>query len=542
MPRPTTTRQMAVPTPPRSPQVPIPHDESGTRHEYYELVLHSIGEGVHGLDAEGQITFVNQSAATMLGWTPQDLLGKQQHALIHHSRANGTPYPDSECPILAAVREGRVVRRDGEVFWRKDGSSFPVDYIATPIRQDGVTIGAVVAFRDVTDRQRAARQLSLEQARRSEGERLMQELQRVLMQVPAAVCTTRGPDHIIESANLLYQQLVGQRNLIGRTKREVFPESSDDFTEVLDRVYTSGEPYAGNEVRRVWDRGSGALEEGFVNFVYQPLRDPSGTVYGVMCHFVDVTELVRSRGLAEAHAEELDRVTQSLSRINRELDQFAYVASHDLKAPLRGIASLASWIEDDLGPKLGDESRQHLALLRSRVTRMETLIDGLLQYSRAGRVRNRIETVDVAELLHEAIEMLTPPRQAVIEIAAGMPTLDTERVPLLQVFQNLLGNAIKHSGRPDVTIRVSVRDDGDCYEFSVSDNGVGIPPQFHSKVWEMFQTLQPRDKVEGAGLGLALVKKNVENRGGRTWLESDGRDGATFYFLWPKRIEQDSQE
>jgi PAS domain S-box-containing protein len=527
---------------PRSPQVPVPHYESATRHDYYELILQSIGEGVHGLDAEGRITFVNQSAAAMLGWTQQDLLGQQQHALIHHSRANGSPYPESECPILAALRERRVFRQDGDVFWRKDGSSFPVDYIATPICQDGIAVGAVVAFRDVTDRQRALRQLALEQARRSEGERMSQELQRVFMQVPAAVCTTRGPDHVIETANARYQQLVGQRHLVGRPKREVLPESSGDFMGILDQVYRSGEPYAGNEVKRVWDRGTGVPEEGFVNFVYQPLREINGAVYGVICHFVDVTELVRSRGLVEAHAEELDRVTQSLSRINRELDQFAYVASHDLKAPLRGIASLASWIEDDLGSKLGDESRQHLNLLRSRVIRMETLIDGLLQYSRAGRMRNRIETVDVADLLREVVEMLSPPPQAVIEIAPGMPIFDTERVPLLQVFQNLLGNAIKHSGRPDVTVRVSVRDDGDCYEFSIKDDGVGIPPQFHSKVWEMFQTLQPRDKVEGAGMGLALVKKNVENRDGRAWLESDGRNGATFYFSWPKHMEQDSKE
>jgi signal transduction histidine kinase len=110
------------------------------------------------------------------------------------------------------------------------------------------------------------------------------------------------------------------------------------------------------------------------------------------------------------------------------------------------------------------------------------------------------------------------------------------------VFQNLVGNAIKHADRPDVTVTVSVRDEDDYYEFSVSDNGAGIPPQFHSKVWEMFQTLQPRDRVEGAGMGLALVKKNVERRGGRAWLESEGAGGATFRFLWPKHLEPDSNE
>ena len=505
----------------------------------YELILRSIGEGVHVLDVEGRVTFVNPSAARMLGFDAKELLGRDQHSLIHHSRLDGTPYASAECPILAAMRDGSVRRQDGDVFWRKDGTSFPVDYIATPIDRDGAVIGAVVAFRDVTERRQAARQLALEQARRSEGERLSHELQRVFMQVPAAVCTTRGPDHIIESANARYQQFVGNRNLIGRSEREAFPESSNGFADLLDRVYATGEAYAGNEVPRVWDRGSGTPEEGFVNFVYQPLRDPNGAVYGIMSHIVDVTELVRSRRLVEDSADELQRLTQSLSRINRELDQFAYVASHDLKAPLRAIASLATWIEDDLGPKLGAESQQHLALLRSRVNRMEALIDGLLQYSRAGRVRNRIETVGVADLMKEVVEMLGPPPEASIEIGPGMPTLDTERLPLQQVFLNLLGNALKHSGRLDTHVSVRVRDDGDFYEFTVEDNGPGIPREFHNKIWEIFQTLQPRDKVEGAGMGLALVKKNVESRGGRTWVESHDAQGARFCFLWPKHLEEE---
>jgi nitrogen-specific signal transduction histidine kinase/PAS domain-containing protein len=434
-----------------------------------------------------------------------------------------------------------VFRQDNEVFWRRDGTSVPVDYIATPIRQDGMIVGAVLAFRDVSDRQRVTRQLALEQARRSEGERLARELQRVFMQVPAAVCTTRGPDHIIESANARYQQLVGHDHLVGKSKREIFADPADaaGILDILDGVFATGKPYVGNEVRRVWDRGTGEPEEGYVNVVYEPLRDPGGVVYGIMSHLVDVTELVRSRRLLEEHAAELDRLTQSLSRINRELDQFAYIASHDLKAPLRGIASLASWIEEDLGSKLGAESRQHMALLRSRVNRMETLIDGLLQYSRAGRVRNRIESVDVRTLLDEVIEMVSAPTGVVIRVGPDMPTLDTERLPLQQTFLNLIGNALKHGGRPDVEVNVTVRQAGEFFEFAVADNGPGIPKQFHGKVWEMFQTLQPRDSVEGAGIGLALVKKNVENRGGRAWLESDGSHGSIFHFLWPKHLEQD---
>jgi signal transduction histidine kinase len=376
----------------------------------------------------------------------------------------------------------------------------------------------------------------------SEEERIRRELHRILMQVPAGVCITRGPNHVIENANLLYQQMTGGRDLVGRTAREAFPElATQGFFELLDQVFTTGEPHTGTEVRVVWDRaGDGSLQEGFVNHAYQPLTGQNGGVYGILLHVVDVTELVRSRRLVEGHAEDLFRATQSLTRINRELDQFAYVASHDLKAPLRGIASLAQWIEDDLGEKLSTEDRKHLALLRSRTERMDALIDGLLQYSRAGRVRNRVETVDVGKLSIEVIDMLSPPTEAIITIAGDLPVLETEKLPLQQVLLNLVSNSIKHSGRRDTSVSIAAHDDGEFFEFTVQDNGVGIPRQFHHRVWEIFQTLQPRDKVEGAGIGLALVKKNVEARGGRAWLESTESEGTTVHFLWPKRIEEEA--
>lgn len=504
----------------------------------YELILRSIGEGVHVLDADGRITFVNPSASEMLGFPPQELVGQDQHTLIHHTRLDGSSYASADCPILAALRDGGVRRQDNEIFWRKDGTSFPVDYIATPIQRNDAVIGAVVAFRDVTERQRTARALALEQQRRSEGERLSRELQRVFMQVPAAVCITRGPDHIIEAANLRYQELVGRKQVVGTSKREVFADAPTGAVDILDRVYATGEPYIGSEVRRVWDRGAGVPQEGFVNVVYQPLRREDESVYGILALVIDVTELVQSRRLVEAHAEELNRASQSLSRINRELDQFAYIASHDLKAPLRGIASLATWIQEDVGPKLTDESRQHLGLLHSRIVRMEALIDGLLQYSRAGRVRGRVEEVKVGDLVKEVVDLFNPPAEATIEIAPDLPTLHTERLPLQQVFSNLIGNALKHAGRVDTVVRIGVEDAGAFYEFSVTDNGQGIPPAFHGKVWEIFQTLQPRDKVEGAGIGLALVKKTVESRGGAVSLDSDESRGAQFRFSWPKHDDE----
>jgi signal transduction histidine kinase len=177
-----------------------------------------------------------------------------------------------------------------------------------------------------------------------------------------------------------------------------------------------------------------------------------------------------------------------------------------------------------------------MRLLKGRVTRMEGLIDGILAYSRAGRVRERIDAVDVGTLLTETVELLAPPESMRIVIAPDMPTIQSERTPLQQVFINLIGNAIKYSGREDATIAVRVEPDGEsCYRFTVEDNGVGIAPQYHDKVWEIFQVLAPRDKVEGTGIGLSVVRKLVETRGGRTWLESQPKQGTAFHFTWPKR-------
>lgn len=502
-------------------------------------ILESTSEGVHCLDREGRIIFVNPAACQMLGWSRDELLGKVQHATIHHSHATGEALPPVECEIVAALRDGCIHHRDDEVFWRKDGTSFPVDYLASPILENEAVVGLVVAFRDLTERrngeEHAARSLSLERTARIEAERLTDEVQRVLMQVPAAICITHGPDHVIRSANTLYRQLVGNRQLDSLRIRDAFPElEGQGMFELLDRVYATGDPHVGKEVRVVWGRDSEEPEEGFVDRVYQPLRDQENRIYGIMMHVSDVTEHVHASRSVEQRGEQVAQMASAVARINRELDQFAYVASHDLKAPLRGIASLAHWIEEDLGNKLGEEGRRYLHLLHTRVRRMEALIEGILEYSRAGRIQAKVEVVDVTVLVAECVELLNPPPTSSVTTEPAMPTFETERVPLQQVLLNLIGNALKHSRRPDTIVRIRVADDGDFYLFSVTDNGPGIPPEYHDKIWEIFQTLEPRDRVEGTGIGLALVKKTVENRRGRIWMETHEGIGTTFSFLWPK--------
>ena len=233
---------------------------------------------------------------------------------------------------------------------------------------------------------------------------------------------------------------------------------------------------------------------------------------------------------------------QDLERSNRDLDQFAYVASHDLKAPLRAIATLSGWIEEDLADKLSESGKEQLELLRSRVQRMDSLIEGVLRYSRVGRMGTEGEQVDVAELLRELVEMLDPPAGFEVEISSGMPVLQTKRLRLGQVFSNLINNAIKYHHRDEGKIVVGVEEDASgFYAFFVADDGPGIPPQHHEKVFMMFQTLQPRDEVESTGLGLSLVKKLVEEEGGEVTLDSEEGHGATFRFTWPAMAPADAQ-
>jgi len=226
--------------------------------------------------------------------------------------------------------------------------------------------------------------------------------------------------------------------------------------------------------------------------------------------------------------------TAEAERHAKELEQFAYVTSHDLKAPLRGIANLAAWLEEDLREKLTETTREQLELLRDRVLRMNALIEGLLDYSRIGKAAQSMTSVDTGELLAEIIDSLSPPDGITIDVAANMPTLHTDRLHLYQVFSNLISNSIKHRKDEQGHTAVTVQERGEYYEFTVTDDGPGIPPEYHDKVFMMFQTLAVHDYGSNTGIGLALVKKIVQEHGGSITLESAEGTGATFRFTWPK--------
>ncbi|HTW92860.1 MAG TPA: ATP-binding protein [bacterium] len=243
------------------------------------------------------------------------------------------------------------------------------------------------------------------------------------------------------------------------------------------------------------------------------------------------------RGALDARKRAEERQAQLLKQVeaaNQELADFAHVVSHDLKAPLRAIDSLAKWLAADYEEKFDDDGRKQLDLLLGRVKRMHDLIDGILQYSRAGRTREQVVEVDTAELVPEVIDLLSPPPHIRVAIKTRLPKVNIERTRISQVLQNLLSNAIKYMDKPEGLIEVGCTEEGGFWKFFVRDNGPGIEEKDRDRVFQLFQTLKPRDQSDSTGVGLAVVKKSVELYGGRVWIESQVGKGSTFYFTLPK--------
>ncbi len=228
---------------------------------------------------------------------------------------------------------------------------------------------------------------------------------------------------------------------------------------------------------------------------------------------------------------------RKVAQINEELTHFAYVVSHDLKAPLRGIKLITEWLCADYSDKLGDDAKEQLDLLQSRVARMHNLIDGILQYSRIGRVQQEREDVDLSQLIPVLIDGIAPPEHVRVIVEPGLPVVVCEKTRISQVFQNLLSNAVKFMDKPAGEIRVGCVEDGEFWRFSVSDNGPGIEQKYFDRIFHLFQTLASRDEFESTGIGLALVKKIVEMYGGRVWIESQVGQGSTFLFTLPRSRE-----
>ena len=384
-------------------------------------------------------------------------------------------------------------------------------------------MGILVQGQDVTEvRRQEAQKRQVEAALRSSEERyrsIFESLDDGFCIIEVLFDDHGKPvDYRFLEANKAFVRHTGLEGAVGRTIRDFVPNHDEHWFQVYGKVVTTGEPLQ-------YEDEAAAMGRWF-EVLASRVEPPELRQVAVV--FKDISARKKSE-------QQREHLIAELAKSNAALDQFAYITSHDLKAPLRGIASLASWIEDDLGDTASDETKQNLHLMRGRVQRLESLINGILNYSSAGRRKNAPETVDVAAMLREAVELLALPPTASVTIGDAMPTLEVERVPFQQVFMNLIGNAVKYAQRPDPSVRVEVSDEEAFYHFTVSDNGPGIAPEFHERIWGLFQKLEARSDVEGTGIGLSVVKKIIESRGGKTWVESQLGQGATFHVLWPRR-------
>lgn len=473
------------------------------RHQH-ELIFKSVADGLHVLNPDGSISMANLAGERMLGYTPGELLGRAAHATIHHHRADGSAHPVEECPIYATLRDGCVRKVDSDVFWRKDGTSFPVEYSVSAVRDEhGACAGAIVVFRDLT-RRRAAE---------NEAARLA-----AIVTSSEDAIISKTLDGLITSWNKSAERLFGytEAEMLGTPMMRLFPaDRFDEESKILTRV-GSGERIEHFETVRLKKDGTPIQVAATIS----PILDGAGRIIGVSKIVRDITQQ--------------KVLVKEIENANRELKDFAYIVSHDLKAPLRGIGSLASWLATDYGDRLDDTGREHLQLMTGRVKRLNALIDGILTYSRAGRSREELAVVDLDPLVRNVIEMLAPPPYIRVTVENPLPTIRFEPTKAQQLFQNLLSNAIKYMDKPAGTITVSSVATDQGWHFSVTDNGPGIEEKYYDRIFQLFQTLAPRDQVEGTGVGLALVKKIVELEGGRIWVESKLKAGSTFHFTLPR--------
>lgn len=312
-------------------------------------------------------------------------------------------------------------------------------------------------------------------------------------------------------------------DIIGKTVFILAPGADADLVaEIRDRIYRNEEIQHYETVHR---RKDGSRVDISLNI--SPVFDDAGKMTGILMIARDIGE----RKKAE---RKIEKQKHRLEAINKELNDFAYIISHDLKAPLRGISFVADWMFEDYADKLDEEGKENLNLLKGRARRMSQLIDGVLSYSRVEGKKEVPEPVDLNILVAGVIDLLAPPPHITITVDGPLPVVVCGPVKMSQVFQNLLSNAIRYMDKERGEIIVGCRDDGDKWCFWVRDNGPGIEEAHFEKIFQIFQTLAPRDKVESTGVGLTIVKKIVQLYGGDIWLESELGRGTTFYFSLPK--------
>jgi PAS domain S-box-containing protein len=363
---------------------------------------------------------------------------------------------------------------------------------------------------DITDRKRA--------------EEVQQRMAALVESADDAILT-KGLDGIIRSWNPGAERLLGYRadEIIGQPiSRLLPPDRQDEELMILDQLRKGKRVSHFETVRR---RRDGSLVD--VSLTISPMFDHSGIVAGASKIMRDISERKRA-------GDELRRSNEDLARKNQDLDEFVYTASHDLRAPLTGVGTVAQWILDDDGA-ISAESRARLVLIQGRIERMKRLLDDIRDYARADELAEQSGTLlTAAVLVAEVAATSYVPAGFSIRCDPSLEEVYVNRVPIELVLHNLINNAIKHHDREMGVVTVSVESGGPRLRFSVIDDGPGIPQAYREAAFEMFKTLKPRDEVEGSGMGLALVRKIVGRLGGKCGIEEPSGRGTKVWFDWPR--------
>lgn len=503
-------------------RLPLPVEPRDERNAVLEmqLLLAETGIGTFAYDGKTNTFTLDRVCREMF-----DIADDEE---LNMDRMRERIHPDDVLAYWEAVAESlrtghfshsyRIVRKDGTVrFISGRGRSAPGSPgVAPSVR--GVCI-------DITDR------VELE-SRLRDTESQMQEL---ADGVPG-LFSFIDCDYRVRFMSSQY------RSIFDRTREQLVNTHIADIvgqTAFQSRKARYDAALAGQTVQHEASRTMPDGREVYFHITHLPHHNEQGQIQGVLTLAIDITE---RREMEEA----LQRQREELVRSNQDLEQFAYVASHDLKAPLRAIEVLVQWLDEDLRDYEGGEVQENLGLLRQRTQRLNRLLDDLLEYSRAGRRVGSRTTVDTRELVEDIATLLAPPAGMRIEADRSLPTLRAYRAPLEQVLRNLINNAVKHHPRQEGTVRVSAADQGESVLFAVEDDGAGIPEEYAEKVFQMFQTLQPRDEREGSGMGLAIVKRIMDWQGGRIWFHpGPGGKGTVFKFIWnrePDVLESDEMK
>ncbi len=483
--------------------------------EFNRSILDSHRDCVKVVDLEGRLLYINDSGQRLM--EIDDFTTIEGRPWVEFWQGNDA---ESIKAALAAAKSGEIGKFEGYCATYK-GTPKWWEVVITPIFDRQGNVEQILSVsRDITERKQT--EIALQ---------ISEELFRSTFEY-----TSVGMAHVALDGNWMR---VNHKlcEILGYSSAELLATTYQAITEPAD---------SGQDVTIVQQLINGEINECtlekryihkqghyvWVHITVTLIRTivPDGQL-GIPQYFIaviqDITEqqaVLRDRKQAQADLEQR----------NQELDSFVYIVSHDLKAPLRGIANLSEWIEEDLDGSLSIANQQQMTLLRSRVYKMEATINELLNYARIGKAVETIESVSIAELLADVIDSIAPPPTFTIELPPELPILSTRRLPLFQVFANLIGNGIKHHHSEAGSIQISIEERSDCYEFSVSDDGPGIAPEHHEQIFTIFQAVNPQNRSDSTGVGLAIVKKMIEGQGGRIWLDKDVKQGARFCFTWIK--------